>query len=430
MRKKIISVGILAGCTLLLSIQNIGTNFSLSDSCTVSVNEGDITTASASSEAFFSSDEVQTDSPAAHEYTQLNDDLISIDNEAVSLTNYSEPVAEPYEEEGSYPEYEKKLAIAQVNNYVNVRSDASTDSEILGKIYNGAVAEILGETEGVDGLWFHITSGSVEGYIKAEYFIYGEEASESLEQYVTQYVTVAVDKLNVRSEQDSSSKKIGYFVLGEKAKLLENCGDWIKVAFSPSTTGYVSSEYVTIVEEYLYAKSIDEEKAELAALEEIARREAEFSVPSASSLDTQTQDSAPSFDTAVADTSYTTNSELRSSIVEYAMQYLGNRYVHGGQSLSSGTDCSGFTCYLYAEYGYSLSRTPSGQLSNAGRSITMEEAQPGDIICYSSNGGKSCTHVALYIGDNQIIHAANSRKGVIISDVYYSTIVGVKNVID
>nr|MCR4586978.1 C40 family peptidase [Lachnospiraceae bacterium] len=103
------------------------------------------------------------------------------------------------------------------------------------------------------------------------------------------------------------------------------------------------------------------------------------------------------------------------------------KYVHGGQSLTTGTDCSGFTCYVLKEFGYSISRTPSGQLSSAGRLISTAEMQPGDIICY---GKSSCTHVAFYIGNGQILHAANSRKGVIIGDAYYNNILGVKNVID
>jgi cell wall-associated NlpC family hydrolase len=110
------------------------------------------------------------------------------------------------------------------------------------------------------------------------------------------------------------------------------------------------------------------------------------------------------------------------------MQFLGNKYVHGGQTLEGGTDCSGFTSLIYKEYGYSLSRTPDGQLSGAGRSISYSEAQPGDIICYGS--GSKCTHVALYIGNGQIIHSANSRKGVVIYNADYDTIIGVKNIID
>ena len=118
------------------------------------------------------------------------------------------------------------------------------------------------------------------------------------------------------------------------------------------------------------------------------------------------------------------------AIINYAMQFLGNRYVMGGRSLESGTDCSGFTCYIYAAFGYSISRTPQGQLTSAGRGIDMSQIQPGDIICFSSNG-KTCTHVAMYIGDGKIIHSANSRAGVIIGDYKFSgTILGVRNVVD
>ena len=113
--------------------------------------------------------------------------------------------------------------------------------------------------------------------------------------------------------------------------------------------------------------------------------------------------------------------------MDYSMQFLGNKYVHGGNSLVTGTDCSGFTSLIYAEFGYALSRTPAGQLSGAGRGIDYSEIQPGDIICY---GKSKCTHVALYIGDGQIIHAANSKKGVVIYEADYDNILGVRNVID
>ena len=85
---------------------------------------------------------------------------------------------------------------------------------------------------------------------------------------------------------------------------------------------------------------------------------------------------------------------------------------------------------MYADFGYSISRTPGGQYSSSGRSIDYGSIQPGDIICYSSNGGASCTHVGLYIGNGQIVHAANSRKGVITQNADYDLIIGIKNVID
>jgi cell wall-associated NlpC family hydrolase len=109
------------------------------------------------------------------------------------------------------------------------------------------------------------------------------------------------------------------------------------------------------------------------------------------------------------------------------MQFLGNKYVSGGNSLITGTDCSGFTSLIYADFGYSISRTPAGQYSSAGRAVDYSEAQPGDIICY---GTSKCTHVGIYIGNGQIIHSANSRKGVVIYQADYDTIMGVRNVID
>lgn len=307
------------------------------------------------------------------------------------------------------------LAIAHVTNYVNIRSLPSTDGEVLGKIYNGAVADVL-ETAGENGEWFHVKSGSVEGYIKAEFFIYGADAAAVVDDYVTRYAVVKADRLNVRESAEVSAKRIGYLDQGEKAKLLEDNGEWLQVSYAGNKKGYVAAEYVTIAEEFVYAKSIEEEKAELEALRAQQKRKeaSETHAPE------NTQVVAPV-------TTYSTNSELRSQIVEYAKQFLGNKYVMGGNSLTNGTDCSGFTSLIYADFGYSISRTPAGQLSSAGRSIDYSEIQPGDIVCY---GKGSCSHVALYIGDGQIIHEANSRKGVVIYNADYDNILGVKNVID
>ena len=328
------------------------------------------------------------------------------------------PVEEASVEDTSEDEY-ASLAIANVTNYVNVRTEPNTESAVVGKIYDGAVAQIL-DVAGENQDWFRIVSGNVEGYIKAEFFIYGDAAAEVVDNYVTRYAVVTADRLNVRQDPATDAKRIGYIDNGEKVKILQNDGDWLKVQYTEDKAGYVSAEYVTISEEFIYAKTIEEEQAEIAAQKALQEREQ------------STEQEAPEVITNITlpATTYTSNAELRQGIIDYAMQYLGNRYVHGGSSLSGGTDCSGFTCFVYAEFGYSISRTPGGQYSGAGRSISSDELQPGDIVCYSSNGGKSCTHVGLYIGDGQIIHSANSRKGVIISAVDYSPIIGMRNVID
>ena len=310
------------------------------------------------------------------------------------------------------------LAFADVSDYVNVRTEPNTEAEIVGKIYDGAVAQIL-DVAGENDEWFQIVSGNVEGYIKAEFFIYGDDAAAVVDEYVTRYIEVTCDTLNVREEPSVESGRIGFVDFEERLQIIENGEEWIKVKYLDDKEGYVSAEFVTIVEEFIYGKTLEEEQAELEALRELEERENASNVAENTTIVVQ----PPSV-------TYTSNEELRRAVVNYAMQYVGYPYVHGGQSLSTGTDCSGFTMYILAEFGYSISRTPQGQFTGAGRAIEYSQIQPGDIICYSDNGS-SCTHVAFYIGDGQIVHAANSRDGVKISSATAGrNIIGVRNVID
>lgn len=313
------------------------------------------------------------------------------------------------------------LAIADVSDYVNIRKEPNTDAEIVGKIYDGAVAQIL-EMAGENDEWFKVISGNAEGYIKAEFFIYGDAAVEVIDEYVTRYIEVTCDRLNVRIEPSTDSGRVGYVDFEERLQIIEegivkDGKEWIKVKYINGKEGYVAAEYVVVVEEFIYGKTLEEERAELEALRELQERENATNV-----VENTTVLTPPS-------TTYTSNEELRKAIINYALQFVGYPYVHGGQSLS-GTDCSGFTMLILKEFGYSISRTPQGQYTSAGRAIDYSQIQPGDIICYSDNGS-SCTHVGFYIGNGQIVHAANSRDGVKISSATAGrNIIGVRNVID
>ncbi len=109
-------------------------------------------------------------------------------------------------------------------------------------------------------------------------------------------------------------------------------------------------------------------------------------------------------------------------IVDYALQFVGNRYVYGGTSLTNGTDCSGFVMRVYEAFGYDLPRSSYYQRS-AGRSVSADEIQPGDIVCYSG-------HVAIYIGDGKIVHASNARDGIKISDNWqYRTVLSIRRIL-
>ena len=110
-------------------------------------------------------------------------------------------------------------------------------------------------------------------------------------------------------------------------------------------------------------------------------------------------------------------------IVEYALQFVGNKYVYGGTSLTNGTDCSGFVMRVYEAFGYSLPRSSSSQRS-AGVSVSAEEIQPGDIVCYSG-------HVAIYIGNGAIVHASNARDGIKITEDYeYKTVLSIRRILE
>ena len=119
-------------------------------------------------------------------------------------------------------------------------------------------------------------------------------------------------------------------------------------------------------------------------------------------------------------------SDIGKQIAKYGLQYVGNRYVYGGTSLTDGVDCSGFTYRVYEAFGYDLPRTSYSQRS-AGREVSYDNAQPGDLILYSG-------HVGIYIGDGYIVHASSSRPypqgGIKVNRATYRTIIGVRRIVD
>ncbi|MCI8727790.1 MAG: hypothetical protein HFG66_17140 [Hungatella sp.] len=118
---------------------------------------------------------------------------------------------------------------------------------------------------------------------------------------------------------------------------------------------------------------------------------------------------------------------VRNSIVEYALQFVGNAYVYGGNDPHTGVDCSGFTRYILSnKAGVYLNRTAASQ-SSQGRVISPEEARPGDLVFYSGGGG--INHVAIYIGNGRIVHASTEKTGIITSNMYYRTPAKVVNML-
>ena len=424
-----------------------------------------------------------------------------------------------------------ELIFAQCEEYINVRSEADENSEVVAKLYNDGSATVE-ETE--DNGWYKIKSGNAEGYVKAEYFATGEQAKEIADQVAYNVAVVNAEALNIRTAPSEESDVIDVAEQSQELEVVDTSGDWATVALGNDVYGFIHPDYCEYKTYYPTAVTLEEEaareeamrraeEAKAQAAEEASYEEAadngeevsedtSYSEESVStdtsyddgsastdtsyddgsastdtsyddgsaSTDTSYDDGSASTDTsydngststdtsydngststdtsydngsASTDTSYdngstgtdtsydngstgtdtsydngststdtttdssASDSSLGQQIADYAVQFVGNPYVYGGSSLTNGTDCSGFTMSVMANFGIGLARTAADQ-SYGGTSVAISDIMPGDLLFYSDGSGIS--HVALYIGGGQIVHAATESQGIIISNYNY-----------
>lgn len=326
-----------------------------------------------------------------------------------SIPEKERELAAKKEEEGF-----KSLVIAQVNDYVNVRSVPSEEGEILGKLYDKSVGEFIAEEDG----WYKITSGSVTGYVKAEYCVTGEDAVSLAKEVGTRIATVNTTTLYVREDASTDSAVIGMVPIGDQLLVTEECDGWVKVNIEEGD-GYISMDYVTLSTEFVKAESKEEEEARLA--KEEAERKAAQEAARTARASSSSQSSSNSEQKIVAPVISGSGSELGKSVADFACQFVGNPYVWGGTSLTNGADCSGFVMSVYANYGVSLPHSSAADRSVGSAVNGLDNAQPGDIVCYSG-------HVAIYIGNGQIVHASTAKTGIIISNANYRSILSIRRI--
>ena len=380
-----------------------------------------------------------------------------------------------------------ELIFAQCENYINIRSEADENSEVVAKLYNDGSAT-LEETE-EDG-WYKIKSGNATGYVKAEYFATGEEAKEIADKVAYNVAVVNAEALNVRATPSEESTVIDVASQSDELEVVDTSGEWTTVALGNDVYGFIHPDYCEYKTYYPTAVTLEEEAA---AKAEADRQAAEASAAQAveqpveedgsyaedtSSADATYTDETPATDTAYVDETpetdapyteapetevpetdapyteapeteapyteapetdapYTeapeteapeteapeteapaSDSSVGQEIANYAVQFVGNPYVYGGTSLTNGADCSGFTQSVMANFGIYIARTAADQ-SYGGTSVSISDIQPGDLLFYSDGGGIS--HVALYIGGGQIVHAATESQGIIISSYNYDS---------
>lgn len=252
---------------------------------------------------------------------------------------------------------------------LNIRQEASTDSEVVGILTNHNACELLEDA----GDWYKVTSGKVTGYVSKQYLVTGAEAEAIAQQEIKTVATVNTETLNVRAEKSTEAAVLSQVGNSEAFTVNSIADGWVEISVDDSV-GYISQDYVTVAQALPTAKTIEQVK----------------------------------YGDGVSD--------VRASVVSYALQFVGNRYVWGGTSLEKGVDCSGFTMRILGKYGVSLPHSSKAQPSY-GTKISASEAKPGDLFFYGS--GRSISHVAIYIGNGQIVHASNKRDGIKVSNAFY-----------
>ena len=301
------------------------------------------------------------------------------------------------------------LVIFKKSGYMNVRSTPENkgDDNVIGKLTSKAAGDII---ETLDG-WYKIKSGTVTGYIAAdpELIATGQEAKDLAMQNATQMAIITTDVLNVRVEPNTDSKIWTQIVKDERYPVVDQQDGWVQIDLGSVDAEDGSQDG----DEKAYISTRDNNVEVRYALNEAIK----FTPAKDSSSGASSDGSGSS-----------TKQSRRSQLVNYALQFVGNRYVWGGTSLTNGVDCSGFTMRVMEKFGVSLPHY-SGSQAQMGKKVTSATMKPGDLIFYAGSNGK-VNQVAIYIGNGRIVHAASRRSGIKTSTWNYRTPVAIRSMLD
>ena len=379
------------------------------DPAIITVGAGSVTTTE-TAESEVSVETVEEAEEGGSEEIVVGEDSSASSEETIVDETDAEMTRE--EEKKAEEESFRNLVIAQVNDYVNVRAEASEESEIVGKLYNHSVGDLL-ETEGD---WIKITSGNTTGYVKGEYVVTGEEAVALAKEVGVRMAVVTTTTLYVREAPSMGAAVIGMVPIEDELTVSEEIEGWARVSIEEGD-GYVSTDYVRLYTDFVRAESKAEEEARLAKEEaerKAAREAAEKAVAKNKSKSSKRSASSGATYSAAG-------SGTGASVANFALQFVGNPYVYGGTSLTNGADCSGFVMSVYRNFGVSLPHSSGGDRSVGYDVGGLGNAQAGDIVCYSG-------HVGIYIGNGQIVHASTAATGIKVSNANYRNVLAVRRI--
>ena len=316
----------------------------------------------------------------------------------------------------------ENLGVSNVSNYLNVRDKASErDGKIIAKLPSNAGCDILETTD--DG-WYKIRSGKITGYVKSEYILTGQQAEDKAMQVAKLMAIANTDGVNVRSEPNTESSIWTQIASSEKFLVASQQDGWVEIELDDSTA-FISSDYVDV--KYGLNEAIPYTPVVEAPAKGTGSSKPSGGTTSKPGKGGSSKPSGGGANDGSAGSNAGSVSSKRAQIANYAVQFVGNPYVWGGTSLTNGADCSGFTMSIMAHFGVSLPHSSSAQ-AGCGRSIKSSQMRPGDLVFYSGSGG-GINHVALYIGNGQVVHASSKRTGIKISSWNYRSPSKIVNVL-
>ncbi len=308
------------------------------------------------------------------------------------------------------------LGVSNVSNYLNVRDNPDEKTgKIIAKLPSNAGCDILETPK--DG-WYKVRSGKITGYVKSEFILTGQAAKDKAMQVSKLMAIANTDGVNVRSEPNTNSSIWTQISNSERFLVADQQDGWVEIELDDSKA-YISSDYVDV-------KYGLNEAIKYTPIVETPATGGTTSKPSKGNSSSKPSGNKNN-NNAAAGSGAGSVSSKRAQIANYAVQFVGNPYVWGGTSLTSGTDCSGFTMSVMSKFGVSLPHN-SGSQSQRGKSISSSQMRPGDLVFYSGSGG-GINHVAIYIGNGQVCHASNKKSGIKISSWNYRSPSKIVNVL-
>ena len=305
---------------------------------------------------------------------------------------------------------------------LNVHKEASESSTIVGKMTKDNGCDI----KGTKGKWSHIVSGKVNGYVLSKYLLTGGKARSRAKSVARLRAIVNTKTLNVRT-LPSIDSKICDTLSQEEEYTVGNSDikkEWLQKYIKKNLNKtFGKKQLKSVNKKAMYQDlnnwimlSIDEQDVF------INKDFLEFNYDLSKAVTYSSSDTSSGQNNGSSG-----KGSIYSKLVAYAMKFLGNKYVWGGTSLTNGTDCSGFTMRIYEHFGYKIPRVSRSQAAFT-KTVKASDVKVGDLFFYGNNGYIS--HVAMYIGNGQIIHASNHRDGIKISNAYYRKPIKIGRVIN